>query len=94
MTTSDLFPVGDFVPGETLERLFGKRMNTQERMLAKVHLRAQWTGEKRTPKAGEWFLSGAEVTAYRTQNDLSTPYHIARIVRVKTETVVITKVIS
>jgi len=52
-----------------------------------VHdLRAISTGEKRKPKAGEWFLSGAIVGAYYTRHDLETVYHIARIVRVKKET--------
>jgi hypothetical protein len=49
--------------------------------------RAKWTGEKRPPKRGEWYLSGAIVTAYRAPAGLSTPYHIARIVRVVVETV-------
>lgn len=35
------------------------------------------TGEFRTPKKGEFYLSGAIVEAYRAQNDLSTAYHIA-----------------
>lgn len=37
-----------------------------------------WTGEKRPPKAGEYYLSGAVPTVYRTNNDLSYPYHIMR----------------
>jgi len=49
-------------------------------------VRAVWTGEKRTPRAGEWYLSGAAVEAYRTKNDLSTPYHIATLVKIRTET--------
>lgn len=35
------------------------------------------TGEFRCPKKGEWFLSGAKVSAYRAPNDLSTKYWIA-----------------
>jgi hypothetical protein len=46
-------------------------------------IRAIFTGEKRPPKAGEWYLSGAIVEAYRAPNDLSTPYHIARLVKVE-----------
>ncbi len=42
--------------------------------------RYRWTGEKRPPKAGELYLSGAEIAAYRTQGDLSYPYHIAEAV--------------
>lgn len=43
----------------------------------------KYTGEKRPPLRGEWFLSGASVAAYRAPNDLSTPYHIAKLVRVE-----------
>lgn len=38
---------------------------------------AVWTGDKRPPRAGEWYLSGSLITAYRALNDLITPYHIA-----------------
>ena len=48
--------------------------------------RAKPTGEKRPPKSGEWYLSGAIIEAYRAPNDLSTPYLIARLVRVVVET--------
>ena len=44
---------------------------------------AVYTGEKRAPKAGEWYLSGAIPAAYQAKADLPTVYHIARIVRVK-----------
>ena len=37
-----------------------------------------WTGEKRPPRKGEYFLSGAIVEAYQAYSDLNTPYHIAR----------------
>jgi hypothetical protein len=30
----------------------------------------------RNPKAGEFYLSGAVVTAYKAPNDLSSPYHV------------------
>lgn len=49
-------------------------------------LGAVWTGEKRPPKKGEWYLSGAVIEAYQAPNDLSTPCHIARIVEVVTTT--------
>lgn len=35
------------------------------------------TGIKRPPRKGEWYLSGAIVSAYRAPNDLDTPYLIA-----------------
>lgn len=40
----------------------------------------RWTGEKRPPRRGEFYLSGAIVEAYRAPNDLDTPYHIAVLV--------------
>jgi hypothetical protein len=42
------------------------------------------TGQFRCPRAGEWFLSGALPEAYKAENDLSTAYHILRLVVVKT----------
>lgn len=51
-------------------------------------LRGQWTGEKRRPKAGEWFLSGAVIVTYRAPVDLDTVYPIARIVLTRTRTVI------
>lgn len=44
-----------------------------------VQLRAVWTGEMRPPRKGEWYLSGATIAAYQAPNDLTTPYHIARV---------------
>jgi hypothetical protein len=49
-------------------------------------IKATWTGEKRPPKAGEWYLSGAIIGAYRAPNDLSTPFHIARLAVTETRT--------
>ncbi len=46
-------------------------------------IRARWTGEKRCPKAGEWFLSGSIIEAYRSYADLSTEHYIAELVEVK-----------
>lgn len=39
--------------------------------------RFRWTGEHRPAKAGEWFLSGAVVEAYRCLHDATYPRHIA-----------------
>ena len=69
------YPLGDHLPG----------VGFSDRHL---NFRAVWTGEKRPPKQGEWFLSGSIITAYRAAHaDLSYPYHIAKIVKV-TRTVV------
>lgn len=43
-------------------------------------LKVKWTGEKRPPKKGEWFLSGAIVEGYRAPNDLSSSYLIGKLV--------------
>jgi hypothetical protein len=76
------YPLGDFLTFDELKK-FGN-------LRSQVH--AIYTDDKRTPKKGEWFLSGAEVHAYRARNDLTTVYHIA--ILVKTETVSITKIIG
>lgn len=40
--------------------------------------KARWDGcAPRAPKKGEYFLSGAIVTAYKAPNDLTTEYFIA-----------------
>lgn len=49
----------------------------------RMDLRAIWTGEKRPPKRGEWYLSGATIHAYRAPNDLTQIFPIARIVRIR-----------
>lgn len=48
-----------------------------------ANVKAVWTGEVRPPKAGEWFLSGSVVEAYKASTDAATmSYHIARLVKV------------
>jgi hypothetical protein len=51
-------------------------------------IRAVATGENRPPKAGEWYLSGAQIEAYRAIHDFTEPCRIARLVRVTVETTV------
>lgn len=46
-------------------------------------IRAEWTGEFRPPKKGEWYLSGALIEAYQARTNMADPYHIARIVRIE-----------
>lgn len=41
------------------------------------------SGEKRAPKAGEWYLSGAIPEAYRAPADLSDVFYILRPVPVR-----------
>lgn len=57
-------------------------------------LRGQAIGEFRPPRKGEWYISGAIPAVYRASNDLNTDYHIAHIVRVKTTTVVVERIVE
>jgi hypothetical protein len=69
------YPVADRVPGN-------QQLATGERFMA------IWNGRpRRSPKRGEWYLSGAKIAAYRAPSDLSTPYHIAQLRIVQTRTV-------
>lgn len=45
--------------------------------------RAKWTGVYRQPLAGEYYLSGSIIEAYKAPNDLPAAYPIARLVRVR-----------
>jgi|SRR5579871_773067 hypothetical protein len=65
MHTCKKAPKGIY-PGEGFESLGIK---------GKTRYRA--TGEYRAPKRGEYYLSGAVITAYIAPNDLSTEYWIA-----------------
>lgn len=71
------YPLGDFFP--TIRR-------DGQGFMRRCDIMAQWSGEYREPKKGEWYLSGAVVTAYKAPNDLSTKYFIATIVEVKVKT--------
>jgi hypothetical protein len=51
-------------------------------------VRAMWTGEKRKPRKGEWYLTGAIITAYLSPADLDYPAYIAKLVRTKQETII------
>ncbi len=46
------------------------------------NLCAVWTGETRKVKAGEWFLSGAEIYAFRCRATEDRVAPIARIMRI------------
>jgi hypothetical protein len=71
LTKNDFYPLADYHP---------------DIFIRHNKVMAQWTGEKRTPKDGEWYLSGAIIEAYQAKNDLTTAYHIAKLYRVVTET--------
>jgi hypothetical protein len=78
-----LYPLGDTPTAqETDGAPFKERRNLESFGLLGT-FRAVSTGEKRAPKKGEWYLSGAIATAYKAPNDLTSEYHIARLVRVR-----------
>lgn len=49
----------------------------------KNYYRGKLTGEFRSPKKGEWYLSGAIPECYLAPNDLSMSFYIVKIVEVK-----------
>ena len=67
--STKFYPLSDFVPGQPA--------------VSQNHYRAIATGDFRPPKKGEWYLSGAIPAAYRAPNDLSTAFHIMRVVKVE-----------
>jgi hypothetical protein len=70
VTREGVYPLSDYAPE-------GEGLAPTDRR----NLRAQWTGEpRRAIRAGEWYLSGAEVAAYRARADIAGPYHPARLV--------------
>lgn len=75
-----LYPVADHVPFNEGKALGAPVLNG---FMLKGNLRAIKTREKRCPKRGEWFLSGAIAEAYKAPNDLSQEYHIAKLVRIE-----------
>ena len=99
----EFYPVVDRIPYEDRQRLgLPDEINLwRDRPKAplqtgkvRIVCMAVYTGEKRPPKAGEWFLSGSEVEAYRAPNDLSTVYHIAKLVVLQEEAIITRKVIG
>jgi len=88
LTSSGIYTIADYF-GEEARVLFQEvnpdlKENETKASWIRENVRAIWTGEKRPPKRGEFYLSGAIIQAYRTtHSDLTTPYHIARLVAVE-----------
>ena len=78
LTREGRYPVRDFVPDTGLTHVNGSP--------ARKGIAGKWTGDYRPPRAGEYYISGAIPEVYRAPNDLITPYHIARLVRIAVET--------
>jgi hypothetical protein len=63
---------------ESYNRLRVYAIRDRDGRCHKVLIGAIMTGEKRPPKAGEWYVSGATPEAYMAPNDLTSICHIAR----------------
>ncbi len=59
------------------------RVASPDFMQAGVYIVAITSNETRFPKAGEYFLSGSIVEAYRAARDLNCEYRIAKLVLVR-----------
>lgn len=91
MKKGQLFPLADHYIGDKRFNSFSSSFLGYKEV---SNLRAQSTGEFRKPKEGEWYLSGAIVEAYQAKNDLNTNFHIAKIVRIESKTIVTETVIE
>lgn len=95
------FPINDRLPLEVRERLKehgymthcgSGQVRAYRPHLGNWHLKedlavvAVYSGVKRPPRKGEWYLSGSSIAAYLAPNDLRSSYHIADLVVVKTVT--------
>jgi hypothetical protein len=67
--------------------IFNKFLNYEDLKTGKtVKVGAIKTGEKRPPKAGEWYISGAIPEAYRQPHDSTISMQIARLVAYEIKT--------
>ena len=74
---------GDLFPLALSERFPIRKFDTNR------NHRIEYIGEKRQPKKGEWYISGAIPEGYHCNVDgISSEYHIGRLVEVETKTVV------
>lgn len=46
-------------------------------------VRVQYTGKFREPKQNEWYISGAIPEGYQAFRNLTTKYHIGKLVKVR-----------
>jgi hypothetical protein len=84
------FPADFISREETLKLGMPEHISEAERQRWRIQNKivAVRTGEKRPPKKGEWYLSGAIIHAYQAGQDLTCEYHIARLVKVRVVTVI------
>jgi len=82
MKNIETFPLVDFIPFDDYRHLgFEIPLPTNPF----IRIRAVKSASFRTPKAGEWYLSGATPEAYKAKNDLTTKYWMVRLVLCKLE---------
>ncbi len=83
-TQGTTYPLGDMPTAqETSGAPFEERLVLTSLGQGARGFRAAPTGQKRAPEKGEWYLSGADVCAYRAPHDLTSVFMIARLVRVE-----------
>lgn len=83
MKIDQLFPLADYYTGD--QRF---RMREYGGTIPQNRLKAKPTGEFRSPKQGEWYISGAVPEAYKAPNNLGTKFNIAKIVLTEIKTIV------
>lgn len=76
------------------KRMWDNNLTNPERRQIAKNIKAIRTGEFREPKAGEWYLSGAIPEAYRAPNDLTSKYHILKLVLTETITKTVVKIVD
>lgn len=85
--TQKFYPLADRA---NLEECRSLGFDKAKPFLTNVHMyarniKAVFTGEKRFPRKGEWYISGSTPEAYRAPNDLAVEYQICRLVRTETK---------
>ncbi len=87
LSRTGLYALADYVPYD-IRKIITAKLGieldaTNYHRWFRKNIAAKMTGEKRPPKAGEWYLSGAIIGAYLATNDLTTSYYIAKLVHVE-----------
>jgi hypothetical protein len=88
--TMKIYPINDYPNYEEKKQLGF----TCKDILIKNNCRVIKLNEFRKPQKGEWYLSGAIVKGYKAMENLSSEYHICKLVRVKTKHITVETIIS
>lgn len=93
---TEFYSLGDMPSLKEIEALDAdvkdaRRINSADGL----HIMGEKTGVFRTPKKGDWYLSGAIPTTYKVAHDFRSEYHIMRLVLVERKTTTrLTKVVD